>query len=84
MLLYIVFWLFQPITFNTRLSHQVTLQKRCIQTSTAASGGGGEYSELSDYNLYLWDRPSGKSDEEMGVFIVYNYLSSCVLPAILI
>ncbi|XP_063685949.1 uncharacterized protein LOC134819750 [Bolinopsis microptera] len=43
-------------------SNRILSQKRCIQTSTAASGGGGEYSELSDYNLYLWDRPSGFED----------------------
>ena len=35
-------------------------QRRCIQTSTTAAGGGGHYSELSDYTLYLWDRPDGE------------------------
>jgi len=43
-------------------SNRLLCQRRCIQTSTTAAGGGGHYSELSDYTLYLWDRPDGFAD----------------------
>lgn len=32
---------------------------RAIRTSASIEGGGGHYSEITDYNIHLWDRPNG-------------------------